>query len=227
MNGINQLVHAGDTYTLDAGAGAKRVHVRYLGYGAGQHLYRVAVTGSGPAPASVGDDDRSYPSQAQADHYAAQLVELLTVEQNGVDTDALAAAVNADWDTRDKQTITDRANVDADVAKVMANSRGFRHLGDTAPSGQRTAAATSDPMDQIITTAAHGNGRIIRGGNTEDGQATSTQLIALHKRGLAHPTYGMRGNQRVITGAWLTAKGWKHAGVAPKNTTAITEGVTA
>jgi hypothetical protein len=80
-----------------------------------------------------------------------------------------------------------------------------------ANRGQSTAAPTTDQMDRVLTTAANTDGRIVRGG--QPGQATSTQLIALRKRGLVELVYGKRRNQRVITEGRLTVKGYKHAGV--------------
>jgi hypothetical protein len=116
---------------------------------------------------------------------------------------ALIDTLNADFDARDRKAVAEREALEADVAAVMATSTGF--------CGNRTstAAPTSDPMDRILTEAAQAGGRIVR-----SREATSTQLIALRKRGLVELVYGRRGNQRVITGARLTGKGIKHAAVA-------------
>lgn len=208
------MAHAGDAQS--APAGNLSVNVIYIGYGAGNHTYRVTVTHPGFVPQPYNDraDDRSmgHPdhqeAQALAEHYAASVAQVLTVEQDGIPDEQIAAVadgINADLDAAHTARVNAYEAEQADVAAIMATSRGFR--GDRTS----TAAPTSDPMDRIVAEAAHAGGRIVR-----SKEATSTQLIALDKRGLVELVYGKRGSTRVITGARLTTKGFKHAGVDAK-----------
>lgn len=64
----------------------------------------------------------------------------------------------------------------------------------------QTGRPNTEPMDRVLASATS-DGYIPRGR-----EATSTQLIALKRRGLVELHYGRRGNQRVILGARLTRK---------------------
>lgn len=132
-------------------------------------------------------------------------VEALIAAGTAIDVEAVAEAINADGaEYVAAETAAHNVLVE-DVANIMAGSQGFR-------GGQTRAAITSNPMDRIITDAAQRDGRIVR-----SRQATSTQLIALNKRGLVDLTYGRRSNTRLIVGARLTSKGFKHAGVEQRS----------
>lgn len=207
------FMHAGDAQSTTAGN--LSVNLIYIGYGAGNHTYRVTVTHPGFVPQPYNDraDDRSmgHPdhqeAQALAEHYAASVAQVLIVEQDGIADEQIAAVadgINAGLDADHAARVNAYEAEQADIAAIMAGSQGFR-------GNQTTAAQTSDPMDRIITEAARADGRI-----TRSKTATSVQLIALDKRGLVDLVYGKRGNTRVIVGARLTAKGFKHAGVEPK-----------
>ena len=127
------LTSAGDAHSTPAADLSVNIH--YQGYGAGYHLYRVTVTRPGFCPQPVGDDDRSmgHPdhaeAQALAEHYAASLVQVLTVEAEGITDERIAAVadcVNADLDAREQNALVVRTVLEADVAAIMAASRPVR-----------------------------------------------------------------------------------------------------
>lgn len=92
-----------------------------------------------------------------------------------------------------------------DVSDILADAPTCGGWNAFRQQVTRTAALTSEPMDRILITAV--DGFIPR---SKD--ATSTQLVALKRRGLVELVYGRRGNRRVIVGARVTDKGAKHAG---------------
>ncbi len=61
----------------------------------------------------------------------------------------------------------------------------------------RTGAPTSEPMDRVLAQADE-RGYILRGKT-----ATSTQLVALKRRGKVELDYRTQGRTRYIAGAWL------------------------
>lgn len=120
----------------------------------------------------------------------------------------LIAAVNATMAEATAAYLAPRVEARQIADEVAGDGQGWtRFRQDTT----RTAAATTTPMDQIITAAAHTGGRINRGGGL--GEASSTQLIAMQKRGLITLDRARRGNRHAITGGTLTGRGWKAAAV--------------
>ena len=126
------------------------------------------------------------------------------------DTDALAARINADWDARDQQDRRDADQLAADVADIMATSRGFRdyahptrqvrptmagaHLADVTTPQQRALAAQQDGIIWV------GPGI---GGPT---------LKAMARKGLGRLTY--EGSRYRIVALILNARGLAEARVA-------------
>ena len=206
---MNQLLtHEGVAHSTPAGRYS--VNVINNGTAAGQHLYRVTVTVPSftPQPAFGRENDRPFghtdQAQAQqlAERYAAGLVELFTVEAEGITDERIAEVaqgVNAAMVERKPVDVSD------ELVNPAESWDAFRQQATA------TAATTTDAMDHILATAAANNGVITRGG--DDGEATSTQLVALKKRGLVELVHTKHGNRRVLTGGRLTAKGWKRAGV--------------
>lgn len=125
-----------------------------------------------------------------------------------VDADQVAADINAEWDERHVETTATHDELVADVQAIVGDRQGWNSFRQQA--AQTVAARTSDPMVRILRAAALTDGSIQRGGR--DGQATSTQLVALANRGLITLTR-TGGKRRRIVGGKLTAKGFKYAGV--------------
>lgn len=119
----------------------------------------------------------------------------------------LIAAVNKTMDGATAAYLAPHAEARNVVAQIVTGSGWYAARREA----QTKAAATTEPMQDILTTAATTNGRILRGGGV--GEATSTQLIALAKRGLVTLDRVKRGNRYAIVGGTLTAKGFKAAGV--------------
>lgn len=136
-------------------------------------------------------------------------MEALIAAGTAIDVEAIAERINAGGDSYLARETEASDKLAADATEIVGDGRGWTRFRQDAT--QSMAAATSEPMDQIITAAAHADGRINRGGGL--GEADSRQLIALRKRGLVDLVYSRRGNTRVIVGGTLTAKGFKAAGV--------------
>jgi hypothetical protein len=157
--------------------------------------------------------------QGKRIHQIVWEVQALEEAQNaatGRTAEEIAEAINAEVDAHHAETVAvHNATVQA-VAEVMAGAVQTGGWNGARKHAQRTAAATTDAMDRIITAAAHSSGWIARGGL--DGQADTRQLGGMNKRGLITLAYRRRGNTRVVTGGWLTVKGYKHAGVEPRAT---------
>lgn len=113
-------------------AGRYEVHVRDLS----EHLplFRVEVLHSG-SNHLAGDDHRSFATRDTAEHYAANLVQCLTVEHTGisdVQLEQVTAGVNTTMDRTEGEyaaKVTAERNI---AAEIMADSRGFR--GDRKPT---------------------------------------------------------------------------------------------
>lgn len=205
MNAIKQIPADGTPLTCDAGTYKVNLVATIDG---GYTLYVMAG-------ATVIDElTDQFTDEAMARNTARTIVVKL---RNGVSIWTLIA----DRQAAEKELIASvKATMDEATAAYLAPRVEARQIADeVAGDGQgwtrfrqaatRTAAATTDPMDQIITAAAHTDGRIVRGGGL--GQATSTQLVAMQRRGLVTLTRVRRGNRHAITGGQLTAKGFKAA----------------
>lgn len=154
-------------------------------------------------------------------------IEALIAASVAVDVEQVAADINADGDRYmaaevevhnalvefkdDVMAQADpnwKANFRAEVMQAAKRQNGMARFAQAATSrpANLTAAQTA-----IVALAADNGGRIVRGG--QPGQATSRQILALNACGLVDITYSRVGGTRVITGAQLTAKGFKYAGV--------------
>lgn len=159
------LQHAGDAQS--APAGDLSVNVIYQGFGAGTHLYRVTVTRPGfcPQPHNDRADDRSmgHPdhqeAQALAEHHARGVVELLTVEQNGIADEQIAAVadgINADLDAAHTARVEAYKAEQADVAAIMADAKPYRRVRNTRthvfvkPLNDRQAQAIRQHRDGVV-----------------------------------------------------------------------------
>ena len=191
------LTHEGDAHSTPAGRYS--VNVINNGTAAGQHLYRVTVTVPSftPQPAFDRDHDRPFghtdQAQAQqlAEHYAAGLVELFTVEAEGITDERMAEVVqgvNAAMVERKPVDVSD------EVTNPAESWDAFRR------ATTRTAAPTTEPMAAVLNTADPA-GYIRR-----SGKARSNQLTALERRGKVELDWQWRGRERFIAGAWLAGR---------------------
>jgi hypothetical protein len=137
-----------------------------------------------------------------------------------VDVEQVAESLNADADRwMDTETAVHNAVVAAKDEIMGAADpnwkatirRQARTMARLAQANTSRAANLTPVQNAIVALAARDGGRIVRGGQI--GQASSKQIIALEACGLVHIDYGHRGNRRLIVGARLTSKGFKHAGV--------------
>jgi hypothetical protein len=154
-------------------------------------------------------------------------IEALIAASVAVDVEQLAADLNADGDryvaaeVEVHNTLVEfkddvmaqadpnwKANFRAEVVQAAKRQNGMACFAQASTSRPANLTAA---QHAIVTLAADNGGRIVRGG--QPGQATSRQIIALNGCGLVDITYSRVGGTRAITGAQLTAKGFKHAGV--------------
>ena len=173
-----------------------------------RHHTHTAVTVITPMDADL---NRSFPTEAEADAYltflngqVAENTPLWQIEHNAavltstsaaldhIDVE-LIVAVNAAIDGRIAATVA----AQPDVADIVNSPRdGWRTFRQAAT---RTGKPTSQPMDRILDSAV--DGYIPR---SQD--ATSVQLIALHKRGkVVLDWQQVRGTRRIV-GAWLAGQ---------------------
>ncbi|WP_433730821.1 hypothetical protein ACQP2Y_21100 [Actinoplanes sp. CA-051413] len=128
---------------------------------------------------------------------AAALVEMMDIDTARTEQE-IAEAINAEVDAHHAQVVATHNQVVETVAEVMAGTAQTGGWYGARKAAQQTAAPASDAMVRILAQAERDDGRIIR-----SREATSSQLVALHRRGLVELTYQWRGNQRVIAGATL------------------------
>jgi hypothetical protein len=225
---MTQQLSAGETTYMNYGPTAARIT---LVVRVDMHHDGVSITVVNPARTTL---NRAFTNLGQGRAYLRYLRDAAKAGQPVWQIEAGAGVLTSTTTVMDdaEQDLIDRLNadLDADVAEAVAvnntliadrdniladadrNWRDhFRAEVVQAHRGQSTAAPTTDPMDRVLTAAANTDGRIVRGG--QPGRATSTQLIALRKRGLVELVYGKRRNQRVIVEGRLTVKGYKHTGV--------------
>lgn len=201
MNSTRVLTVPGDSYTITAGR--KKIVVRYCGGHGVMAVYSVEILSNSVVARPIGNDDRSFNHQDTADHYAQMAADLARVEVEGVDTDALAAAINADMDARDTQRAAAQQAQDDDIAQIMAASRGFRgvqprptmagaHLADiTAPQRRALNAAHNGQIAvgpgvgaaTLTSLARKGYGRL-----RYEGRRYAVAALVLNSRGLAEAT---------------------------------------
>lgn len=159
--------------------------------------------------------DRAFPTTAEADAYLAFLAEqvsgnvpLWQIEHNaGVLTSTSAAldhidielidAVNEAMDQVDAERAAQREIEQAAVADIVNGPRDGWHRYRQAAT--RTGKPTSLPMDRILDSAV--DGYIPRSAD-----ATSVQLIALHRRGKVVLDWRQQGRTRRIAGAWIAGQ---------------------
>lgn len=160
-----------------------------------------------------------------AEGVLAEALRVATADPNTIAAEPTVAALQGLLPVDDAADDDLVARINARLDQVHAVKFGQNRpatmagtVPDTGHTNQSGVASkpTSDAMNRIVLFAAAMDGHIGRGGNADDGEARLDQLIALRKRGLVQLSRGKRGNQTVITGGWLTVKGWKKAGVAPK-----------
>lgn len=202
---IQLMTTAGDAHPTPAGN--LSVNVIYIGYGAGNHVYRVTVTRPGFCPQPVGNDDRSMghadhtEAQALAEHYAAGLVELLTVEHAGISDERIAAVadgINTDLNAADAKRHTERVALEADVAHIMADAKPYRRVRSTRTHVFRK------PLDpaQIRMIRQHDNGTVYAGNGI-----AWTSLRALADKGYGNANYAA-GSRYRIESLTLNDAGW-------------------
>ena len=126
------------------------------------------------------------------------------------DTDDLAARINADWNARDQQDRRDADQLAADVADIMATSRGFRDYAHPTRQVRPTMAGAhladvTTPQQRAL--AAQRDGIIWVGPGI--GAAT---LKAMARKGLGRLTYA--GSRYRIVALILNSRGLADAGVA-------------
>lgn len=113
---------------------------------------------------------------------------------NALTQDAeLIAAINDTMDAAKADLDAGAAAQREQVAEIVTGTRTWTAFRQAT---SRTGRPTSQPMDRILGTAV--DGYIPRGQN-----ATSTQLIALHKRGKVVLDWRQHGRTRRIAGAWI------------------------
>lgn len=157
-------------------SGSRLIHARI-----DHHGTHTAVTVVVPFDTTL---DRSFTSPAAADAYLAFL-------------ETEAASGKTMWQIEQAAgAYTNAAAVFDELAdEVLANAKPASL--DTYRQQDTRTAGTSEPMDRVLTHAdSHG---YIRRGKT----ATSTQLIALKRRGKVELDYRWQGRTRVLFGAWL------------------------
>lgn len=190
---IKPLTHAGDSYTLDAGD--RLVHVTRQ-----ELVYRVTVTTASFGNRPVGDDDRSFTTQAEADHYSDQLAQVLTA--GPVDVDTLIAQINAEVDEATAKTQADRDQFNADVNRIMAGGEGgnnFRKVRLT-----RTHVFVKPLSDPQTTAIRNHRDGVIRLGNG----VTRPMLAALADKNFGTLNYQPNmGARKVIASLTLNTAG--------------------
>jgi hypothetical protein len=175
------MTHPGDSRTIRAGN--RQVHIHYTGPGAGLHVYRVEVTTTGPVAIPVGDDGRPFghpdhaAAQATAEHYAAQLVELLTVEQQGIPDERIAAVA---------QGVNNILDADH-TARVAAYERQQEAVAAIMVPAQRKVRDTrTHVFRQELTPAQHAAVRAHDNGTVRLGNGVTRPMLAA----IADKAYG-------------------------------------
>lgn len=116
---------------------------------------------------------------------------------NALTQDAeLIAAINDTMDAAKARLDADAAAQREQVADIIDGPRTWNAFRQ---AHTRTGRPTSQPMDNILDSAV--DGYIPRGQG-----ATSTQLIALHKRGKVVLDWQATGARRRIAGAWIAGR---------------------
>ena len=189
---MNQLLtHEGDAHSTPAGRYS--VNVINNGTACGQHLYRVTVTHPGftPQPAFDRDHDRPFghtdQAQAQqlAEHYAAGLVELFTVEAEGITDERIAEVaqgVNAAMVERTPVDVSDEIDNPADSWDAFRrNTR--RDFTKTRVSSQPRTPAQLDRIRQHqagIVTRAPGQPWVLLKGLVDRGLGQPHEVAGRH-----------------------------------------------
>jgi hypothetical protein len=202
MESLTETTH----HDMHAPDGRRVLHLRV-----DRHHDHTAITVVTPFDTTL---DRAMPD-AEADAYLAFLAtevesgtRLWMLEQRaGAWTSAMAVADQAEQDLIDAVNATlDQAAADltahhaAEQARVADIVNGPRNGWNALRQAHtRTGKPTSEPMDRILNTAR--DGYIPRGQD-----ATSVQLIALHKRGKVVLDWQTRNGRRRIAGAWIAGQ---------------------